>query len=158
MMKHVKRLCLLTGVFALALSAAGPADLFPGTWKMNVAKSEFKARPDRAPKSSVHTYKLEGDWIVSKSESVDADGKKSTRTNRARMDGKEYPMEGASGTGTIRLQPTGARSFTSVSKFGTGTITTQYTFSADGKTRTQTAKGTNSSGEPVSNTIVYEKQ
>jgi hypothetical protein len=155
MLKLVQRVCLMAGVLTLAASAAGPADLLVGTWKMNVAKSAVNPGP--APRSAVVTYTLEGDWLVSKAESINSDGTKSNRSNRVKMDGKEYPYEGPRGKGTLSMRRAGDRGYTTSSKFERGAQTNEYTISADGKTRTQVGTGT-LDGKPSNSRIIWEKQ
>jgi hypothetical protein len=41
---------------------------------------------------------------------------------------------------------------------GGGTVTTRTMISKDGKTRTQTSKGTNAKGEKVDSVAVFERQ
>jgi hypothetical protein len=155
MLKQLRRVGLMAAVFALAASAAGPADLLIGTWKLNVAKSELNPGP--GPKSVVVTYTRDGDWLVSKSETVNADGTKTNRSNRVKADGKEYPYEGARGKGTLIMRVAGDRRYTTTSKSEKGAGTSEHTISADGKTRTQVGTGT-FEGKPTSNRAVWEKQ
>jgi hypothetical protein len=155
-MKLASRLAVLAGAFALALSGAGPVDQLVGTWKMNVAKSQFKPGP--APQSVVTTYSREGDWIVSKSEAVDSSGKRTSRTNRVKADGAEYPYEGQNGKGTMKLQATGDGRLKSVGKRADRTTSSEHTFSADGRVRTQVTAGANAQGQPMNNIIIWERQ
>jgi hypothetical protein len=152
----MKRIAVVLGMFALAgwLVAADPTF---GTWKMNVAKSKFSPGP--APKSVTSTYSEEGDWVVIKTEGIDSAGKPISRTNRVKRDGAEYPYDGPNGPGKISVKKTDDYHATAVTKLdGGGTITTRTVISKDGKTRTQTSTGTNSKGEKVNSTVVFERQ
>ena len=72
------------------LFAADPA---LGTWKLNVAKSKYSPGP--APKSGNLTFEASGDAVKRTGEQIAADGKKSSLTYTAKMDGKFYPVTGA---------------------------------------------------------------
>lgn len=133
------------------------ADPFLGTWKINIAKSTYSPGP--APKAGTITYTEEGGWVILKNDTVNADGKTVTRTNRYKRDGKEYPFEGPTGKGTISSKLTGERQSTSTIKDPGGNIVTIKTvISADGKARTMTATGKNAQGQAVKNTVVYDRQ
>src|SRR6266850_1928113 len=99
MLKMARNLTLTVMVAAMTLSAADP---FLGAWKMNPAKSKYNPGP--APKSATMTYTQDGDWIVGKNDTVGADDKATTFTNRYKRDGKEYPYQGANGTGTVAVK------------------------------------------------------
>jgi hypothetical protein len=105
----------------------------------------------------VTTYSRQGDWIVSKSESVDAAGKPITRSNRVKADGAEYPYETQNGKGTVKLQASG-NGISSHSTYPGRTVSSEHTFSADGRVRTQVTKGSNPKGEQISNIIIWERQ
>ena len=84
MLKMARNLTLTVIAAAMTLSAADP---FLGTWKMNPAKSKYSPGP--APKSVTISYTQDGDWIVGKNDTVGADDKATTTTNRYKRDGKE---------------------------------------------------------------------
>ena len=133
------------------------ADPIVGTWKLNVAKSKFSPGP--APKSSTVTYTEDGEWLVMKAESVSADGNPTTRNNRYKLDGKEYPFESPTGKGTISGKKTGERRAMATVKLDGGNSYTQETvISGDGKTRTVNTNGKNGQGQAMKNTVVYERQ
>jgi len=153
-MRAVCTLVIALSLGALRLAAADP---IVGTWKMNVAKSKFSPGP--APKSVTSTFSEEGDWIASKSDAIDSTGQPITRTNRYKLDGKEYPFEGPQGQGMISLKKIDDHTTESVLKFAGGhTLTARAVISADGKTRTMTSSGTNAKGEKVNNVTVWERQ
>src|SRR5262245_10725451 len=108
---------ILTLVFLAALTLSA-ADSFMGTWKSNMAKS--KNTPGPAPKSSTVTYTQDGDWIVSKFEPVDSEGKPTTATNRYKRDGKEYPFTNPTGDkGTITVKSINTNTSEATLKIGT---------------------------------------
>ena len=150
---HRKLLLVLLMVPGLVLAA----DPIVGTWKLNVAKSKFSPGP--APKSSTVTYAEDGDWLVLKVDGVSADGKSTARNSRFKLDGKDYPYDGPYGKGTINGKKTGERQGMATIKLDNGASYTQQTvISADGKTRTITTSGKNAQGQPMNNTVVYERQ
>ena len=154
MLKTVRNLSFVVLAAALTLSAA---DAFLGTWKLNVAKSKYSPGP--APKSSTIVYSQDGEWVVVKTDAVNADGKIANSTNRYKRDGKEYPYKGLTGeAGTIAVKSIDANTAEATLKIGNATTTARTVISKDGKTFTRTLKGTNAEGKPVNNTIVYEKQ
>ena len=153
MLKMARNLTLTVMAAAMALSAADP---FLGTWKMNPAKSKYSPGP--APKSATMTYTQDGDWIVGKNDTVGADDKATTFTNRYKRDGKEYPYEGANGTGTVAVKATNPNTAQATIKIGTSTITLHTVISRDGKSFTRTTKGTDPQGRQVNNVAVYDKQ
>lgn len=154
MLKTVRNLAFVVLAAALALSAA---DHFVGTWKLNTAKSKYSPGP--APKSSTVVYSQDGDWIVAKVDTVNADGKMGSATNRYKRDGKEHPYKAPAGeSGTIAAKSIDANTTEATVKIGSASTTSRTVISKDGKTFTRTTKGTNAEGKPVNNTAVYEKQ
>ena len=151
----MKKMLLFTTLMAAgALVAANP---ILGTWKMNVAKSKFSPGP--APKSVTSTYTESDGWVVITTDAVSADGTPTKRESRVKADGKEYPFENVYGKGTTVIKQKDPYNWTSVQKLdGGNTVTTKGMISKDGKTRTQTASGTNAKGEKVHTVTVWERQ
>jgi hypothetical protein len=150
-------LCKLFFTLSLSAVLSIAADPTLGTWKMNMAKSKFNPGP--GPKSVTTVYSQDGDWIVLKSNGVDADGKPFARENRMKRDGKEYPFEGPNGRGKISVKQIDDHHSEATTKLETGgTITTRTVISKDGKTRTQTSTGVNSKGQKVSTVAVFDRQ
>ena len=153
-MKTPVKLIVGLAVTTVVLVAADP---ILGTWKMNVSKS--KINPGAAPQSVTAVYSQEGDWIVIKTNGIDSAGKPISRTNRVKRDGAEYPYEGPYGKGTISVKRIDDYNSESVTKFSGGhAVNTRTVISKDGKTRTQTSRGTNAKGERVNSVAVFEKQ
>lgn len=154
MLKMARNLTLTVIAAAMTLSAADP---FIGTWKMNPAKSKYSPGP--APKSATANITQDGDWIVGKNDTVGADDKAATATNRYKRDGKEYPYQGPTGaSGTIATKAIDANTTQTTIKVGTSTITVHTVVSKDGKSFTRTTKGTDAQGRQLNNVAVYEKQ
>lgn len=144
---------VLVGV-AGAMALAQSTNPLVGTWKLNVAKS-------KAPfKSGTSVIEAAGDGIKFTVDLVGTDGSKSHWGFTANYDGKDVPVTGDSLYGdTVSVTRIDERTIQIVGKFkGKPTTTHMITVSADGKTRTSTAKGTDKNGKPVDSVSYYEKQ
>ena len=152
MNKILHRVAIGLVVVSLALPAA---DMLSGTWRLNTVKSKFSPGP--GPKSNTVTYSMEGDWVVVKSQSVDAEGKAGSYTNRYKRDGKGYSFKSATADGMISVKQIDDF-HTEATIRGKTTTTSKVVISKDGKTRTMTTTGTNAEGKPVNSVSVYDKQ
>jgi hypothetical protein len=125
-----------------------------GTWTLNVAKS-------KAPfKSGTTIVEPVGDGIKFVVDLEGTDGTKHHWEFTANYDGKDVPVTGSNPYGdTVAVTRVNPRTTRSVAKNG-GKVTTTHTIvvSADGKTRTATAKGIDKAGKPVDSVSYYEKQ
>jgi len=153
MTKRIFASAVLVGLASTVVLAQSP-DPLVGTWKLNVAKS-------KAPfKSGTSTIEAVGEGIKF---TVDLEGNDGTKHHWAftgNYDGKDVPATGSSPYGdTVAVTRVDARTIRIVSKQG-GKVTTTHTItvSADGKTRTSTAKGMDKAGKPVDSVSYYEKQ
>ncbi len=127
-----------------------------GTWKLNAAKSKLVPG---APKNDTVVYEAVGDNVKVTVDGTDGVGKPAHNEWTGKFDGKNYPITG---------DPTAdARSYTRIddrtltfanSLAGKVTRTGRIAVSADGKTRTVTATGTDSAGKTVTSTAVFDKQ
>jgi len=158
----MKRLLAAVGVFVLvlAVSSALSAQSDPriGTWKLNVAKSEFAHAAIRV--SETRTYTASGDSVTMNAEVVTSDGSKQVGGYTAKADGKPYPYTGQNSAGaeTISIRRH-KNKFTSQSKKGGKRLfTTTDSFSADGKEMTLTTNGVNANGQSINSIRVYDKQ
>jgi hypothetical protein len=140
----------MAGAVALA-QATNP---LIGTWTLNVAKS-------KAPfKSGTSVIAAAGNGIKFTVDLVGTDGTKSHWGFSGGMDGKDVPVTGDSPYGdTVAVTRVDERTLRIAGKYkGKPTTTHVITVSADGKTRTSTAKGTDKTGKPVDSVSFYEKQ
>ena len=155
MLRTTRNVCLSVLAGVLVLSAADPS---LGTWKLNTAKSKFSPGP--APRSSTVVVSQDGDWIVSKTDGVNAEGKPTTSINRIKRDGKEYPWQGLStGPAKITAKKIDDYHFESVLRGEAGgAVNVRTVISKDGKTRTQTATGIDAKGHKVNSVMVYDRQ
>ncbi len=159
----MKRILVLVPVLALSLSASGALlaqdSPFIGTWKLNVAKSKFSGIS--APKSETRTIVAEGSGEKITYEGIAADGSPIAYSFTTNLDGKDVPISGPHplGSDTIAATRVDANTITSTSKkTGKAIFTTKTIVSKDGKVSTQTTKGVNGEGKPISITTVWDKQ
>jgi hypothetical protein len=147
-------------VVGLAITAIGMfgADSSLGTWKMNVAKSKSISTNPVKSRTDVYEATPDGGVKVTRTE-VRADGTASNYSYTFKYDGKEYPVKGAS-YDTVSVKRIDAKTTNREIKKtgGLNHQTTRSVISKDGKTRTDTVKGTGSDGKPVDSTNVYDKQ
>jgi hypothetical protein len=131
---------------------------FVGTWKLNVAKSKYSN--GTPPQSSTTRIEPAGAGVKYIVDQVTATGEKQHWEFTCMYDGKDYPVTGANPNGdTVALTRVNATTVRQLNKLkGKPTITQVAVVSADGKTRTLTATGTNPLGQVVNNVTVYDRQ
>jgi len=148
-------------VLTLVLCFVGVAvcladDAFTGTWKLNEAKS--KLAPG-APKNSTVVYEAAGDSVKVTIDGTDKDGKPTHNDWTGKYDGKDYPVTGDPNSDARSITKIDDHTLGfNVTKGGTVTTSGRIVVSADGKSRTVTTSGTDSKGNKVSSTAVYDKQ
>jgi hypothetical protein len=146
----------LAVLFAAATVCLAAEDVQMGTWKLNEAKSKIGAG---AVKNTTVVYEAAGDSVKVTVDGVDGDGKPSHNEWTGKFDGKDYPVTGDSTSDTRSYKKIDDHTLVLTNKKdGKVTITGRITVSADGKTRTVNTSGTNSKGEKVKTSAVYEKQ
>lgn len=140
----------------LGVGSAYAADAFMGTWKLNEAKSKFSPG---TPKNTTVTYEAAGDNVKITVDGTDGEGKPAHNEWTGKFDGKDHPVSGdpTADTRSYRMVDDHTLAVTN-KKDGKATITARVVLSADGKSRTVTATGTDSSGKKFHNTAVYDKQ
>jgi hypothetical protein len=151
-------LALALGLVA-AVASIGSAQNDPrvGSWKLNLAKSKYDPGP--ASKSDMRTYEADGDGVKATVKIVSATGDATTRTYSAKYDGKDYPETGNPAVDTIALKRINASTQeATLKKKGRVVQTARTVFSKDGKVMTLTINGTNASGQPVKDVMVFDKQ
>lgn len=153
MTKRFLAAAVLVGL-ACGLVLAQATNPLIGTWELNVAKS-------KAPfKSGTTTVEAVGEGIRFIVDLEGTDGKKHHWEFTANYDGKDVPITGSSPYGdTVAVTRVNPRTTRTVAKNG-GKVTTTHTLvvSADGKTRTATAKGVDKAGKPVDSVSYYERK
>ena len=151
--KIVLAAAVVVGMVGAAALAQSTSRLV-GTWKLNVAKS-------KAPfKSGTSVIEAVGDGIKFTVDLVGADDTKSHWGFTAKYDGQDVPVTGDSMYGdTVAVTRIDERTIRIASKYkGKPTTIHTITVSADGKTRTSTAKGTDKNGKAVDAVSFYERQ
>jgi hypothetical protein len=144
--------------FAASMSsvAAQSKDPRMGTWNLNVEKSKFSPGP--APKSLTITFEPAGKGVKLTTSGVNADGSPSVTGYTANYDGKDYPLKGSPTADTVSLKQ--VNSLTTVrsdKKDGKVVTTLKSVVAKNGKAYTVTVKGKTPKGEPVNNTLVFER-
>jgi hypothetical protein len=136
-----------------------------GTWKENLAKSQFNPGP---PPKGATTTKITaaagGIRVVS--DGVNADGQKTHTDVTAKFDGKEYPRKAMAGGkpdttvyDSIAVKKTDAYNYEITEKMnGQMFGVVRWTISQDGKTRTITGTGKNAQGQTTNNVTVWDRQ
>jgi hypothetical protein len=145
---------------ALGIALAQTPDL-SGTWKLNVEKSVW----GKHPKPSNATVTIEHREPSFKYSGVVTTGLGSENADRrsfsyeGMIDGKEYPLSGSAGEGTVVLRRVSANTITSERKGPDGKLleTARTTLTGDGKRLVREVKATSPAGE-VSWTEIYDRQ
>jgi len=149
-------------VLTLVLSFVGVAvclaadDVFMGTWKLNEAKSKISLGTLR---TTTVVYEAAGDNVKVTTDGTDGDGKPTHSEWTGKFDGKDYPVTGDPATDTRSYKKVNDRTLAFTNKKGDKvTISGRGVVSADGKTRTVTLTGADSTGKKFTSTSVYGKQ
>jgi hypothetical protein len=156
--RAVTGMVVAVGVLVMTTAAtAQTADPVVGTWKLDAAKSTFKPGP--GPKSATVTVEPAGKGIKVSVDAVGADGTPAKWGFTTQRDGKDVPVTGNPAYDTALTTQEGPTAGTTVyKKDGKPVLTSKLSISADGKTMTLTATGTNPQGQAVTNVTVYTKQ
>ena len=127
-----------------------------GTWKVNLAKSNYTGG---APRSQTNTYQQEGQNIRGSNQVIDAQGNAASATFMHIYDGQPHPMTGNPNIDARSYTRVDANTLISAStKSGKLVTVATLVFSQDGKTLTVTTTGTDANGRPISSVVVYDKQ
>lgn len=153
---------IILGMAAVAFAAsmssvvAQSKDSRMGTWKLNVEKSKYNPGP--APKSLMITFEPAGKGVKLTSQQVSADGSPSATEYTANYDGKDYPLKGSPMADTTSLKRIDSRTVMRTDKKdGKVVATLRSVMAKNGKTYTVTVKAKTPKGEPVNNTLVFER-
>ena len=142
----------------LLLAATALAQTNLGTWTLNVAKSKYSG--GNPPKSATLTIEGSGNVTTTTVDLVAADGSKQHWSWRSAYDARDVKISGnnpnADTAARRRVSPSTTE--TTFKKGGKVTTINTAVVSADGKTMTVTAKGTDAEGKPVLNVQLYEKK
>ena len=154
------RLLLLAAVSAIGLFAA---DNSIGTWKRNIQKVHYDqgAPPANPIVEQIIVIEPVDGGVKITSKGRRKDGTPINTTSVRKYDGNFHQVTGEGAQfDTVSMRQIDANTFTSESKKTGGKYhtTSKIVISPDGKTLTQTSKGTNAEGKPVSFTAVYDRQ
>ena len=155
---------VLAVALAMTATIVYAADMFSGTWKVNVAKSKYS--PANLTPKSISITKIEAvqNGIKLVTDGVDSQGRKTHSEYTAKFDGKDVPVKS-----TIDGKPSPDQdavawkmiddyTYENTAKLkGQALTTTRVVLSRDGKTRTNTVSGKNAQGQTVNNTVVFDK-
>lgn len=141
-------------------AAFAQANPFIGTWKLNLAKSTFDPGPP--PRSRTVTIEQVGEGVKWAIEEVDAKGNLITVVEMPKFDGKDYPstVSPTPDAYTVAFKRIDAYTLEeTVKKAGKVFATWRQVVSQDGRVRTATRlTGTNASGQPVHDVMVFDRQ
>ncbi len=149
-------------IVGMAVTAIGmfAADSSVGTWKYNAAKSKFTGNYSVKSQTDVREATPDGGVKVTRTGQF-ADGTPNEGTYSYKYDGKESSTS-SKGIPFDKISVTRIDANTTswqVKKTGGKyQATGQNVISKDGKTLTQTSKGTDSEGKPTSATLVFDRQ
>ena len=156
----MKKLIASSSVLLLAITTTMTfaADSMVGTWKLNAAKSKFTGSYVVKSQTDVREATPDGGLKVTREAQL-GDGTAVKGSFTVKYDGKEYPATGlAFDVLSVKRVDPNTTTFEVKKTGGKYHVTGQTVISADGKTMTQTAKGTDADGKPISSTTVFDKQ
>jgi hypothetical protein len=148
---------IMFAVLLLALATvAMAADLFVGTWKEDLAKSEYNSGP--VPQRRTLKIEAQSDGYKLADDRVELDGKINHDESILHLDGKDYSLSENQGL-TMKTTKIDANVFLCVFKRDGKEIgSRRWAVSKDGKTLTWVMNGHNDKGAEVSNIHVLDKQ
>jgi hypothetical protein len=151
---------LFACLFGLASStgqAQSADDPVLGIWRLNVERSRFTPGPGW--RSQVRTYRATPEGVSVSWSGVDAGGQTMRVSYTYAYDGRDYPMVGSASYDTLNAVRVDARTVRSEEKRG-GVIVgvAVRSVSPDGRLLTITDEGTNRSGRPFSQVLVFDRQ
>jgi hypothetical protein len=150
-----------TIALTLAVCLAGVAlcyarDPVMGSWKLNEAKSKFGPG---ASKSVTVVYEAAGDNMKCTIDGVDGQGKPTHTEWVGKFDGKDYPVTGDPTVTTRSVKMINEHTMEVANKKdGKVVASGKIVIAPDGKSRTVTLTGTDSTGKKTHSTAVYDKQ
>lgn len=151
---------LAASALAVALPQSGfaaQADPLIGTWKLNPARSTYTAGP--TPRSGTTTLQGAGANLTGTAEGIDAQGRPTRLVIMWINDGQPHPTTGSPDFDASAYTRVDANTwiFTRM-KAGKVVGVGSSVVSQDGRTRTNTARGIDSAGQPLNSVAVFEKQ
>jgi FlaG/FlaF family flagellin (archaellin) len=140
---------------AASMCFAG-SDAQMGTWKLNEANSKIGGG---VPMNNTVTYDAAGDNVKVTIDGTAPDGTPTHSEWTGKFDGKDYPSTGNPGEDARSYKRLDDHTLQFASKKGSKVVLAgRIVVSADGKSRTVTATGTDAQGKKITGTAVYNKQ
>jgi hypothetical protein len=140
----------------LAATMCFAADPQMGTWRLNESKSKLGAGTG---KNSIVTYKSILGNVKVTIDGVDAEGKPAHNAWTGKFDGKDYPVTGDPNTDWRSYRRVNDHTLEfAQKKAGKTLVSGHIVVSANGKSRTVNASGTNPKGKKFKSTAVYDKE
>ena len=134
------------------------ADGVIGTLKLNAAKSKSTSANPAKSQTDVREETADGGAKLTRTRQL-ADGTTQNYSTTFKYDGKENPVTGGPyDFVSVKRIDANTTSFETRKTGGKYHMTGKNVVSKDGKTLTQTSKGTNAEGKPVTETLVFDKQ
>ena len=155
-MRAFVRAAAVLGILALAGAASAQTDPNVGTWKLNLAKSKYNG--GTPPKSATVVIESAGQGIKVTANQVLADGATRTISYTASYDGKDAAVSGTPDYNVVSMTRSGNTTKGVRRRGAKRAETFTTTVSADGKTRTTTATGTDATGKKVDIVQVFDRQ
>jgi len=157
MNRTVLSLSFIAGLVSVSLLAQAPAaDVMPGRWTLDPAKSTYVPGP--VPKSQVATLTAVDNGIRTVADRVEADGSKTHFEWTGTFDGKDNPVVGDPNRDAVSVRKLDAYTLEITNKkAGKVTTTIRAVYAKDGKSRVETTTGTNTAGQSVRNVTVWTK-
>jgi len=147
-------------IVGLALSTAhatSSRDPVLGTWRLNVAKSQFTPGPGW--QSQIRKYRAIPQGVAVTWTGVDAKGEKMRVRYTYAYDGRDYPMLGSASYDTLNAVRIDERTVRSEEKRDGITVGIAVrTVSPDGKVLTISDEGTNRKGQRFSQLLAFDRQ
>jgi hypothetical protein len=147
-------------VIGAAITTVGMfgADSSVGTWKYNAAKSKTTSTNPTKSQTDVREATPDGGVKITRTGQL-TDGTSADSSFTYKYDGKEYPVTGGSfDTISVKRINANTTSWVASKTGGKYHVIGRTVISPDGKTLTQTSKGTDAEGKPVTQTLVFDKQ
>ncbi len=152
---RIHRVGLTAVLCVLGVAVGLAADPQMGTWKLNEASSKLKG----TARNHTVVYAEAGENVTITIDGVDASGKNFKSEWTGKFDGKDYPVTGDASSDVRQYIRASPNRLNFVSKLaGKVALAGTVLVSADGKSRTVTATGTDAKGKKVTQTSVYDRQ
>ena len=140
----------------LLLAQAPAANVMPGKWTLDVAKSSYSPGP--VPKSQHAVLTAVPNGIRTVADRVEADGTMVHFEWTGTFDGKDQPVVGDPARDAVSVKKIDDYNLEVTNKKG-GKVTTvlRAVYAKDGKSRTETITGMDGRGRKVENVTVWTK-